>query len=187
VRRAPLWCALAAVLTACGVPAEGAPRFRDEADVPFGLLERTTATTTTTTAATEPGGGPPVCLLSDEVIRTVPRGTAGSLLERLREVPTEEEEAAGLRTALPDPEIVASVVMRGGVAQVELRDDLLDLAGRLQRFAIAQVVCTATATPGIGQVRFRLGDTSLPVPRGDGTLTDVAVALDDYASLLATP
>ena len=50
--------------------------------------------------------------------------------------------------------------------------------------AVAQIVCTLTARPGIGQVQFRLNGKSTAVPSGDGSTTSAAVSRDNYPNLI---
>ena len=44
--------------------------------------------------------------------------------------------------------------------------------------------------PGIGRVRFTVGGTAVPVPRGDGSAPqqpDQSVSRDDYLALVTPP
>ncbi len=45
---------------------------------------------------------------------------------------------------------------------------------------------TATARPGVGQVRFTLDGQPVEVPHADGSVGTDAVSRDDYAALLDT-
>jgi hypothetical protein len=179
VRRLVAGCLLGATLTACGVAEEATPRFREPTDIPFGLDERPATTTP------QPAVGPTPsisCFVEDDGI-VVRSGAPGApLLARLRAGPGPADNA--LTTALPDPGIVTSAAVRGGVAEIDLRSDFAELPGTQQRMIAAQLVCTATATPGVGQVRFTLGGSPLSVPRGDGSLTEERLTLDDYAEQL---
>ena len=74
-----------------------------------------------------------------------------------------------------------------GVANVDLHASFLEIQPADQILAIAQVVCTITGLPGIGQVRFTQQGRPTDVPRADSSLTDKPVSRDDYQSLLPTP
>lgn len=180
MRRTWIGAAVAVVtLASCGVPEETSPRFRDPDEVPFGLTER--PPTDTTRPARRPTQLAS-CFVADGGTVVRRPGTAGpTLLQRLRAPAPPDEE---LTTALPDPDVVAAATLTGGVAEIDLRDDFADLPATSQRLIAAQLVCSATATPGVGQVRFTLEGSPLSVPRGDGSLTDERLTIDDYTELL---
>ena len=67
----------------------------------------------------------------------------------------------------------------GGIATVELSADFTAASSTDQRAAVAQIVCTLTARPGIGQVQFQLNAKPADVPRGDGSTTSKPVSRDD--------
>ena len=52
-----------------------------------------------------------------------------------------------------------------------------------QLLALAQLVFTLTARPGIGQVRFTLRGEAIQVPRADGSLVATPVSRDDYSAV----
>jgi spore germination protein GerM len=121
-----------------------------------------------------------------EVERDLPR-EAGliDLVRLLAAGPTDAEAAEGLTTTLPDPQLYRAVDVTRGTAEVELDPAVTELDGTTQASAIAQTVFTLTARPGIGRVGFSLDGSSVEVPRGDGTLTDDALARDDFPGVLA--
>jgi spore germination protein GerM len=57
------------------------------------------------------------------------------------------------------------------------------LGGTEQLIALAEIVYTATARPGVGQVSFTLEGEPIEIPRGDGSLTSDAVTRGDYREL----
>jgi spore germination protein GerM len=61
---------------------------------------------------------------------------------------------------------------------------ITELGGDEQLLAVAQLVCTLTARPGVGPVSFTLEGAPVDVPTGDGSLTSGPVSRDDYADLL---
>lgn len=171
--------ALVAGVAACGVAEESAPRFRDPAELPFGLDEQPATTTTRPVAGQNPSV---VCLVdADGTVVRQPGPSGARLLMRLRATPGDRPD---LTTALPDPEMVADAAVRQGVAEIELRPDFTELPAPTQRLIAAQSVCTATATQGVGQVRFTIDSAALSVPRGDGSLSAERLTLDDYLDLL---
>ena len=89
-----------------------------------------------------------------------------------------------IRTALTEPSVVGDVRLLGGIARVDLLPDVSALPADEQLLAVAQIVCTLTGRPGVGQVSFTLQGARLAVPKGDGSLVSSPVARDDYAGLM---
>jgi spore germination protein GerM len=105
------------------------------------------------------------------------------VLDALATAPIDGDER---RTAAPaSGEAILEVRVAGGVATVDLATDIDRLvSGRDLRDLAAQVVCTLTAQPGIGQVAFTIGGQPASLPTGDGTLATGAVTREDYRALL---
>jgi spore germination protein GerM len=152
-------------------------------DVPFDLLEPAPTTTTTSPSGVE------VELFfmgSDGLLRPVLRRiqsspTLDDLVAELDEPPS---EAPDMRTALGE-DLVIGVSLEGGIAQVDLGEDFTTLPLSDQVLALAQIVYTLTARPGVGRVSFQLEGSPIPIPRGDGVITTESVSRDAYANLLA--
>ena len=158
---------------------------RDEA-VPFALLDSQAP------PIVPPASGPssePVALcfvrdgrlviVSDEV------GAPADLRAPLDALASPPADAGPLlRTALTEPSIVRDVRLLGGIARVDLLPEVSALSADEQLLAVAQIVCTLTGRPGIGQVSFTLQGARLAVPKGDGSLVSSPVARDDYAGLM---
>jgi hypothetical protein len=184
------WALVALVLVAgCGVGGQGGVHDVAKADVPFGLLRDDVPTVTTA-----PSGavGVQIYLVGASGLAAVDRQVPApvSLTRLVRLVgrgPTPHERDAGLTTSLPAPALVRDVSLSGGIATVELDAAFADLAPEEQRSALAQVVFTLTARPGIGRVSFTVGEAPVEVPRGDGSLTDESVSRDAYASFVSGP
>ena len=68
---------------------------------------------------------------------------------------------------------------------MDLLPEVSALPADEQLLAVAQIVCTLTGRPGVGQVSFTLQGARLAVPKGDGSLVSSPVARDDYAGLMA--
>jgi spore germination protein GerM len=181
-------------LAGCGVRAQSQaiPFGRD--DVPFGLAARSTTTTlppTPTTAAE--ANRYTLFFVTGLTLVTVDRGasTAASptaIMRALVRGPSDAEAASGLRSLIPSGVSVLGVSVRGGVATLQLQGEFVDDADATARgLALAQLVYTATAIPGIDKVRLQLGGKVVALPRGDGELTRGAVGRDDYPEPVQAP
>jgi spore germination protein GerM len=179
-------CALAAFLTGCTVPAQkDAQRLRD-ADVPFSLLDPDAPPL----VPPPPGlSSEPVtlCFVRDGRLVVVNEALAApvGLRASLDALTTPPTDAGPLRTALTEPSIVRDVRLTGGIAGVDLLPAISALPADEQLLAVAQIVCTLTGRPGVGQVSFSLQGARVAVPKGDGSLVTSPVARDDYAGLVA--
>lgn len=174
---------LAVALTACGISSESTAHRVEPDEVPFDLLDPAP-----TTAA--PAGGPsvPVYLVRDDRLvereRTLPRGRGtDDVIALLAAGPTPEEADAGLSSSLPEDQVAGASTSRG-LVQVDLRATFAELRARDQALAIAQLVFTLTARPGIGRVGFTLDGAGIEVPRGDGALTTDPLSRDDFPGLV---
>ena len=186
VTRVGVAVGLALSTAACGISAEEQATSRSSDDVPFELLtpETTTATTAIAPIATEEvtlylirGEQELVAVERDLVAPVTLQRVAQSLSTR----PSAPEVTAGLRSALPDDPVVRSVSASGGIATVDLAGGFIGLAGSDQVFALAQLVYSLTARPGVGRVSFTLDGAATEIPRADGTLTAESVSREDYA------
>ena len=179
-------CALVVLATACAVPAQQEAQTATDEAVPFALLDPQAP------PIVPPASGPssePIALcfvrdgrlvvVSDELAAPVDLRAA---LDALASPP--RDAGPLLRTALTDPSIVRDVRLLGGIARVDLLSRVSALPTDEQLLGVAQIVCTLTARPGVGQVSFSLEGAALAVPKGDGSLVSSPVARDDYASLM---
>jgi len=186
--RATATALLMVALVACGVPTENTARLEDE-DVPFGLLDPPPTTTSSPPGPAGTDAGLQLCFLDADddlvtVVRRVPiDATLADAVELLAAGPAPAELAAGTTTALADGALAAQVEASHGIAEVDLTRTFAADAGRRQRLAVAQVVCTLTGRPGIGQVTFTLDGEPVEVPRGDGSTTSDPVSRDDYRQM----
>jgi hypothetical protein len=175
-------------LGACGVPTEDSARLEDDADVPFGLLDEATTTTPPATGVNPTGASLQICLLRDDELARVGRAAPATpalsdVVELLAAGPTPEELDGDITTALADDAVDPDVESAHGIAEVDLTGAFAADAGARQALAVAQIVCTLTSQPGIGQVTFTLDGDPVDVPRGDGSTTSDPVSLDDYRQL----
>ncbi|MEX0789995.1 MAG: GerMN domain-containing protein, partial [Actinomycetota bacterium] len=179
---------LLVLLAACGVPTGDQAETVEE--VPFGLLDPQASEPAETAA---PAGGPAVqiYLVDPAALRLVPverrlgedETSLSDVMEILLNGLTGAERRQGLITALVDEDAVAATELVGGVASVDLTQQFTVLDGPTQRLAIAQVVLTVTARPGVGRVSFTLEGQPIDIPRGDGTLAQGSVSRDNYREL----
>ncbi|MEO6627092.1 MAG: GerMN domain-containing protein [Aquihabitans sp.] len=171
----------------CGVRPESDAHRTPPADVPFGLLEDPADAT----AAAPEAQTVTVFLFRDKhlipVERTAPKGTGlADIADLVALGPTQDERSLGLVSSLPTGQIASIKAVRG-VAQVDLSDTFADLRSRDQILAIAQLVFSLTARPGIGRVSFTLDGAATEVPRSDGALTTDALAREDFEALAPAP
>jgi hypothetical protein len=171
--------------SACGVPSQDSATKTDSSQVPFGLLDRNRGVV----PGDRSGDRDVVVFLTNggrltrAVRRLPPPVTLTSLLDALKEGPTRPEVAAGTRSAVLDDDTFGTVGDSGGTAVVELTRPLTGRSSADQVLALAQIVWTLTARPGIGQVLFTSGDQSIEIPTGDGRVVTTPVSRDDYSSI----
>lgn len=178
---------LSLVAVACGVPTDSDPRAIPDDRVPFGLLDPEAPSTTAGGTATSTTARVTVFLVDGDRLTPVPRdvpapATPEKALRALLGGTAPEETARNLRTAL-DAAAGTSATGTGGLARVELGTALPSAAGREQVLAVAQIVYTLTALPGVDAVVFTLSGRPVELPAGDGTLTSGALRRSDYAAV----
>jgi spore germination protein GerM len=186
--------ALILIVAGCGVGGQNEPDLIAAENVPDGLLDRDLPTSTTTPATPQTSTvfvyfvrvqGDVATL--EEVQREV--GNAGSALERvtalLEQPPSGDETDDGLQTAIPSGTALLDLQVSSDrqLATVDLSSEFLDIEGQGQRAAFAQVVWTATRTPGIERVRFRIEGQNHAALIGDGTTRNGPVGPADYLTL----
>jgi hypothetical protein len=182
---------LAATLGACAVDDQRSARARDDADVPFGLLDEGAPPLVPSDPDDPADDGASLCFIDGQGLRTVVARVDAP--DDLREVidalgsPPDGPEGP-LRTAIGrEPPLVRDVHRVSGIAQVELTPAISALSSDEQLRAVAQLVCTLTAQPGVGPVSFTLEGSTIDVPRADGSLTSDPVSRDDYVELIDRP
>ncbi len=179
--------AVVATLTACGIPEDQEPTA-----IPGGLVMPAVAPS----AAGPPGGQGPFAPESnlavflaradhlEKVVRSAPRVDLTRALHVLLGGPTEAELGVGMRTAISPQAELRSAVLVGDTAVVDLSAAFVEVGGQEQILAVAQVVLTATAVPGVGRVRILLEGQAVEIPRADGTLSSESLGAADYERLL---
>lgn len=176
------------LVTGCAIDAAGeATAHRDE-DVPFGLVDPGAAPLLTTTTAAPDTPTAPVCLIGpdgrlQELDQPVPPiVTPENVLRAL--APDELPEDSSLRTAVPEPGAVRDVEISGGAATVDLSATIGAVPAQELQLMVAQLVCTLTGLPGVGQVSFTLDDIPTEVPAGDGSLRSGPLNRGDYPDVM---
>lgn len=174
-------CAVTATVTACGVPGDGAPRALSPDRVPFDLLQPNVPTTVPSLRGAT--AQVVIFLLRGGLLQARPREVEAppslqGVLDALATGPTQEEGSAGDRTAIVGGPLSAAV--DGSLATVDLSDSFNDLRGSDLVAALAQIVFTATAVPGVDAVAFSLGGSRVKAPVEDGSLIDRPLRRSDY-------
>lgn len=182
---------LAALLVAaCGVPGDDEPRPLDQQAVPFDLLAPTAESTTTTVPSMFADTVRVAVYLTnaDGKLQSVRRPvttpvTVGKVVEALLAGPS-EEEASRLATAITSETKLLSIEgPTDGLVTIDLSRDVLDITGRQQILALAQVVWTVTALPNVDRVLFEFDGEPSEVPNGNGTLTSSPLGRLSYRDL----
>ena len=189
-RRLAIWiivAGIAAAGAACGIPHDSRPKI-----LPGGVVNPALAPVDGQSKAGDATASPDlraeIFLVQAEhlikVGRSAPRREMVDVLNLLLKGATEAEFAAGIRSAISPQTTLLSARLEGDTAVADLSGALVEVGGEEQILAVAQLVLTATAVPGVGQVRFLLEGQAVEVPRADGTLTSETLRASDYAGLL---
>lgn len=171
----------AAALAGCGVPVDTHPTALSRSNIPFGLLNPAPPATTTTMAPSAVEVPVQIYLIGPSghlvtVARDVPvkAPDLASVLGALVLGPTDVEEEAGLQSALSDQTQVLGATVVGNIATVNLGGTFGALVGPPQIQAVAQIVFTASALPGVAGVSFELSGIPIEVPVASGAQVPVA-------------
>ena len=192
MRRLGVVLVLLVGLVACGVPGDSDPRAIEAENVPFGLLAPTAEATTTTQPSAFTATDRVTIYLADadgklQSVRrqvTAPSSVAKAI-ESLLGGPT-EEEADRLSTAITsETKLLGVQGPDDGLVILDLSRQLLDITGRQQILALAQVVWTATALPSVDRVLFEFEGEQAEVQNGNGTLTSSPLGRLSYRDLIA--
>ncbi len=175
-------------LAGCGIPSMDEPRPLATEVVPVlptpGPIE-----------SPVPAGSEPALYFStaDELLRavrrSVPTGTpseqAGELLAGLMVGPSVTERAVGLSTSIPPGLTLQLTSLEGGHAVVDVAGEDPGPTAAQARLATGQVVLTLTALPGVSSVSLTRNGVPIEASLPDGSLTELPLTAEDYASLVA--
>jgi len=172
------------LLSACGVGVDASPVRVSPSRVPFGLLRHSTPTTT----PTGPGQYVTIYLEGPQrlvaVSREVPAPvTAARVLRALGAGPTSTEAAAGLQSPISTAAPLTLFRVGPTSVTVNVASSFTSLAGADQAIAVAQLVFTLTALPGIESVSVRIDGKKAKVPTGKGTLRRGPLDRADYSTV----
>ncbi len=123
-------------------------------------------------------------------LRAVPRqdnsGGPEELIRSLFLGPNPDEAEALLGTAIPNDLDLISARTVGTRLTIDVRSGLTGLSDDGVRFALAQIVATASELDGVERVRIQVEGVNQAWPTGDGRLVDAALSIYDYPGFLET-
>lgn len=175
------------LLGGCGISAQSHAQRLSSRHVPFGLLSPAPGTGG---KHGQPATEAVILYMLDKSGHLVAVGrqlpvpaSLDARLQALAAAPTPGEAAAGLASAVSVPGSSPTGVRAGSRVIINLTPGFEHLATRVQVDALAQLVYTATAIPGVGAVSFRVNDHVVAVPRANNTATSSPVTRADYRPL----
>jgi spore germination protein GerM len=156
----------------CGFPAQDEARPISDDELPVGLRPGATQHSTAPLAM-EPAT---IWLVDGDALDDVRHDVAApasieSVKTELLTGPNEAEQARGLRSALPDPNVVSDISLSRGVAAVDLTSSFAEISPEDQLLAVGQFVLTLTDLRGVGSVQFTVdgAPAAVPTPTGEST------------------
>jgi spore germination protein GerM len=182
-RRAALGVLLALASTACSIQPDTAPREIPQGD--RGLLDPVTP------AGGEAAGSTRVYLVAgqgdgERHLRSVQRdvdATPTDALEELFKGANDQEDEAGLGTAIPADLRLLSARPVAGTLQVDVSSEILDLPVPMLVLAVAQIVFTGSELDGVREVRLKVDGENREWPDGRGELQTRTLTVYDYPGL----
>lgn len=189
MRRAVVVLAVALV-AGCGVPSNRQPYVIKEKDVPFQLLAPTASVTSTTQPGSVATANATIYLAdADGQLVSTPRevkspATVGRVVAALLQGPTEGETGTLSTAITSDTKLRKVQGPIDGLVTIDLSQQILDITGRQQILALAQVVYTVTSLPDVDRVLFRIDGERREVPNGDGQLTASPLGRGSYRQLV---
>lgn len=179
--------AVAVVAAACGIPDDAAPSRISPSAVPFHLLDPASAPTTAPITP-QVGAREDVYLVDTSqhvipVIRDVaPPATLTEIMGALLDGTTDAEASAGLQSFLTGKPADVQATVAGGIATVDFATNPFQIVGPDQTLAVAQVVYTAAAQPGVVGVLFQIAGKPIGVPTDGGVQVSGPVTTATYAA-----
>ena len=184
---AALIISLAIGTVSCGIPTQGAPSTISKEAIPFNLLSPSVPTTTTAAVPPVASVPEPIYLVAptqhlSPVFRNVaPPANLTQIIGALLEGPTSAESSIGLQSFLTGKSNDVAATVLNGIATVNFTTNPVQVVGPSQILAIAQVVFTAMAQPGVTGVMFEIAGTAVEVPTAGGAqvpgpVTDITYA-----------
>lgn len=199
---APSACRLSAialsvtfVLGACGIDNDKNPRALPSNDVPFGLLDRDSEreiSGTTTETSIPLGAQPGLIFLVDNnerlfevTVKVAAPGNVRQMIEILFDDMDPTQLAGGLNTSIDTDTRLIDVEgpSSSGLVTLDVSGELATTIRERLRLALAQIVYTATAVPGVRSVRFKVDGELTDVPDETGAATSRPLTRADFAKL----
>lgn len=170
------------LLAACGVGVDASPHTLSH--VPYGLTRSSPPTTT----SAAPSAYVTIYLAGTRRLVAQSRSVAapptlGTVLRALAAGPSSAQAAQGLASPLSSAAPLKFDHLAGGVATIDVSSSFTTLAQKQQELAVAQLVFTATAFPGVQSVQILIRGRRVDVPNPKGTLSRGPLTRTDYASL----
>ncbi len=171
----------ALLLGGCGVPVDAEPR---NADGPGGPLPSAPPL-----VLDQGGATMRLCFVHESRLLRVPRrvpvpATAQEQLRALLDGPSATEAEDGLTSALTGTTTSVELTLAGGRATVDVGDRSGHGVRTDEILAFGQIVCTLSARPEVGTIRFTSRGAPLEVPTQDGSLASEALTVADYDGLI---
>lgn len=120
-----------------------------------------------------------------QLLRSVPRGVPATPEDVLLSLLAGRNEFEQLETAIPaDLILLGTPRLRGQVLTVDVNDAFGELDVNGLRLAVAQIVATATSIENVKRVILRINGEEQAWPTDTGVLTEEALSIYDYPSLI---
>ncbi len=181
---------LLATVAGCGIDLDDEPRRISSENVPFDLLDpSTTTSSTTTTEVPAATTTTQIYLLAADGLlaaqnRSVPAPVrVRDAIAALLDGPTSLDSRLGLRSSIPTGTRLLGVDRDGGTAIIDLSEEFVGPVGDELKIAIAQLVYTATAVPGVTGVLVAIEGEIREVPDGEGRLTTDPLGRESFPQL----
>jgi len=176
---------MAVMLISCGIPVEERARPLPADMIPSSVPARGPAASSAS-ADRGPASADVFLVRNSRLVRVGrqpwnPPSLDGAIAALLRG-PAADERAEGVRTALTRPVRLAGA-LAAGVPLIDVTDSFTDVEGEEQILALAQLVFTLTALPGVDGVSFALDGRPVEVPTGDGALKRGPIRREDFAAV----
>jgi len=184
VRRVLVTAVAGLVLCGCAIGPERTAHVIDRSRIPHGLLDPSptappgTAPTENVTLYFESAQG--LVAVARAARRPV---TLRAVVRLLARGPTVSERSAGVQSPLSTGRPITLRSLVNDVATVDLPADVTDLGGQDQIVAVAQLVYTITAYPGVDAVTVLVNGIPATVPTANGSLSAGPLRRADYAEL----
>lgn len=179
----PLALCSGVLLAACGVGVDAAPNVISNKSVPYGL----TLPSPPTTASGTPGTYVTIYLEGATRLVAASRVVTGpvsvnTVLRAVAAGPTAEQAASGLASPASSAAPLDFVHLVNTVATIDVSPSFTTLAQKEQEVAVAQLVFTVTAFPGVHAIKIRIDGHTVQVPMDKGTLSRGSLTRTDYAT-----